>query len=178
VEPVTFTWTERDGRRRKFSDWAGLWWQTTTKLRPTTRRRYWQLLHGHILPTFGSRPMGGNDHLDVEQFIAAKLAEGLSAKKVRDAVSVISLVMKCAMRGHGRRDNPALDHHLPVTRRKVPSGDVPDMAAIERLIAQVKDPYKPAVWLLAYTGCAPRSCAACGWGRSISPGGSSGSTRR
>jgi hypothetical protein len=86
-------------RRRKFSDWAEVWWQTTIKLRPTTRRGYWQLLHGHVLPTFGARAMGGIDHLDVEQFIAAKLVEGLSAKKVRDAVSVISLVMKCAIRG-------------------------------------------------------------------------------
>ena len=93
-------------RRRRFSDWAEVWWQTAIKLRPTTRRGYWQLLHGHVLPTFGARAMGGIDHLDVEQFIAAKLVEGLSPKKVRDAVSVISLVMKCAIRGGGRRDEP------------------------------------------------------------------------
>src|SRR6202035_1440764 len=73
----------------------------------------------------------------------------------RDAVSVISLVMKCAIRGGGRRDNPAADHHIPVARRKLRPGDVPDMADIERLIAQVADPYKPAVWLLAYTGLRP-----------------------
>jgi integrase len=142
-------------RRRKFSDWAEVWWQTTIKLRPTTRRGYWQLLHGHVLPTFGARAVGGIDHLDVEQFIAAKLVEGLSSKKVRDAVSVISLVMKCAVRGGGRRDNPAAEHHIPVARRKLRPGDVPDMADIERLIAQVADPYKPAVWLLAYTGLRP-----------------------
>ena len=142
-------------RRRKFADWAEVWWQTTIKLRPTTRRGYWQLLHGHVLPTFGARAMGGIDHFDVEQFIAAKLVEGLSPKKVRDAVSVISLVMKCAIRGGGRRDNPAAEHHIPVARRKLRSGDVPDMADIERLIAQVADPYKPAVWLLAYTGLRP-----------------------
>jgi integrase len=29
------------------------------------------------------------------------------------------------------------------------------MADIERLIAQVADPYKPAVWLLAYTWLRP-----------------------
>ncbi len=142
-------------RRRKFSDWAEVWWQTTIKLRPTTRRGYWQLLHGHVLPTFGARAMGGIDHLDVEQFIAAKLVECLSPKKVRDAVSVISLVMKCAIRGGGRRDNPAADHHIPVARHKLRPGDVPDMADIERLIAHVADPYKPAVWLLAYTGLRP-----------------------
>ena len=112
-----------------------------------TRRGYWQLLHGHVLPTLGARAMGGIDHLDVEQFIAAKLVEGLSPKKVRDTVSVVSLVMKCAVHGGGRRDNPAAEHHIPVARRKLRPGDVPDMADIERLIAQVADPYKPSwVW--------------------------------
>ncbi len=68
-------------RRRHFSDWASVWWDTTVKLRPTTRRGYWQLLHGHVLPYFGSRAMGGIDYVDVEKFIAVKIAEGLSPKK-------------------------------------------------------------------------------------------------
>jgi hypothetical protein len=68
-------------RRRKFSDWAEVWWQTTIKLRPTTRRGYWQLLHRHVLPTFGGRAMGGIDHLDVEQFIAVKLVEGSQRRR-------------------------------------------------------------------------------------------------
>jgi Phage integrase, N-terminal SAM-like domain len=136
-------------RRRKFSDWADTWWATTPKLRPATRRGYWQLLDGHVVPYFGARAMGSIDYLDVEQFIAAKLAEGLSPKKVRDAVSVVSLVMKCAVRANARKDNPAADHQIRVTRRKLRPGDVPDMADIERLVAHVPDPYKPAVWLLA-----------------------------
>ena len=40
-------------RRRKFADWAEVWWQTTIKLRPTSRRGYWQLLHGHVRPSGG-----------------------------------------------------------------------------------------------------------------------------
>jgi len=77
-------------RRRHFSDWANTWWATTVKLRPTTRRGYWQLLEGHVLPYFGARAMGNIDYMCVEKFIAAKLSEGLSPKKVRDAVSVAS----------------------------------------------------------------------------------------
>ena len=70
-----------DERRRRFSEWADIWWATTIKLRPTTRRGYWQLLHGHVLPYFGTKAMGSIDYIDVEQFIAAKLTEGLSAKR-------------------------------------------------------------------------------------------------
>lgn len=144
-----------DERRRRFSEWADIWWATTIKLRPTTRRGYWQLLHGHVLPYFGTKAMGSIDYIDVEQFIAAKLTEGLSAKKVRDAVSVVSLVMKCAVRANSRKDNPAADHQIRVPRRKLRPGDVPDMAEIERLVAHVRDPYKPAVWLMAFTGLRP-----------------------
>ncbi len=142
-------------RRRHFSDWASIWWDTTVKLRPTTRRGYWQLLHGHVLPYFGSRAMGGIDYVDIEKFIAAKIAEGLSPKKVRDAVSVVSLVMRCAVRSNARKDNPAAGHQIRVARRKLRPGDVPDMADIERLVAHVHDPYKPAVWLMAFTGLRP-----------------------
>ncbi len=142
-------------RRRHFSDWANTWWATTVKLRPTTRRGYWQLLQGHVLPYFGARAMGNIDYMCVEKFIAAKLSEGLSPKKVRDAISVTSLVLKCAVRSNARKDNPAAGHQIRVVKRKLRPGDVPDMADIKRLVAQVRDPYKPAVWLMAFTGLRP-----------------------
>ncbi len=142
-------------RRRTFSHWATIWWDTTVKLRPSTRRGYWQLLEGHVLPHFGHQRMGLIDYLEVEQFIAKKLRQGLSPKKVRDAVSVVSLVMKCAVRAKARNDNPAAGHEIKVRRRKVRAGDVPDMAELQRLVAAVRDPYKPAVWLMAYTGLRP-----------------------
>jgi integrase len=99
--------------------------------------------------------MGLIDYLEVEQFIARKLREGLSLKKVRDAASIVSLVTKCAIRAKARNDNPAAGHEIKVRRRKVRAGDVPDMAELERLVAQERDPYKPAVWLMTYTGLRP-----------------------
>ena len=142
-------------RRRHFRDWSAIWWSTTVKLRPATRRGYWQLLEKHVLPYFGHQAMGVIDYLEVERFIAAKLSEGLSPKKVRDAVSVVSLVMKCAVLANARKDNPAANHAIRVTRRKLRPGDVPDMAEMERLVTNIKDPYKPAAWLLVYTGMRP-----------------------
>ena len=99
--------------------------------------------------------MSSIDYLDVEQFIARKLDEGLSAKKVRDAVSVISLVMKSAVRSNARRDNPAAGHQIRVPRRKLTTGDVLTMDQVHRLVSHVRDPYKPAVWLLVLTGIRP-----------------------
>jgi integrase len=129
-------------RRRRFEHWANTWWPTTVKLRPTTRRVYWQLLQGHVLPYFSGKAMGNIDYMDVERFVAAKLSAGMSPKKVQDAVSVISLIMKCAVKSNARKDNPAAGHEIRVPRRKMRPGDVPDT-------------YKPAVWLMAYTGIRP-----------------------
>ena len=148
-------WVDPALRRIQFDAWANTWWDTTRKLRPATRRGYHQLLHGHVLPYFAGRPMSSIDYLDVEQFIAHKLDQGLSAKKVRDAVSVISLIMKCAVRSNARKDNPAADHQIRVPRRKLTTGDVLSMDQVHRLVSHVSDPYKPAIWLLVLTGMRP-----------------------
>lgn len=142
-------------RRTLFDDWATTWWETTRKLRPATRRGYHQLLHGHVLPYFGGHRLASIDYLDVEQFIASKLSEGLSSKKVRDAVSVVSLIMKCAVTAKARNDNPGAGHEVRVPRRKLQARDVLTMEQVHRLVQNVADPYKPAVWLLVLTGIRP-----------------------
>src|SRR5262249_26082208 len=107
------------------------------------------------------------DFMDVERFVATKLAEGtLGPKKTRDCVSVISLVMQAAIRSGARRDNPAAGHHVPVRRRRIRQGDVLTMTEVHALIDQVRDPYKPAVWLLVLTGMRPAELAGSGCGRS------------
>ncbi len=94
--------------------------------------------------------------MDIEQFIAFKLNEGrLGPKKIRDCVSVVSLIMQAAIKSGARRDNPAAGHHITVRRRRIHQGDVLDMEQIQALIDHVKDPYKPAVWLLVLTGIRP-----------------------
>jgi integrase len=149
-------WIDPALRRTSFDEWASAWWATTVRLRPTTRRGYHQLLHGHVLPYFGGRPLASIDFMDVEEFIAAKLNEGrLGPKRIRDAVSVVSLVMKAAVQSGVRRDNPAAGHHVTVRRKRIRQGDVLTMEEIHRLVQQVVDPYKPAVWLLVLTGMRP-----------------------
>jgi integrase len=149
-------WVDPALRRVRFGEWAEQWWQTTARLRPSTRRGYWQILQNHVLPEFGNRALSSVDYMDVERFVATKLAEGvLGPKKIRDCVSVISLVMQAAIRSGGRRDNPAAGHHVPVRRRRIRQGDVPTMNDVHKLIEQVRDPYKPAVWLLILTGMRP-----------------------
>jgi integrase len=149
-------WIDPALRRVRFEEWAELWWVTTVRLRPTTSRGYWQTLHNYVLPYFGHRHLAAIDYMDVERFIAAEFEQGeLGPKKIRDCVSVVSLVMKAAVRSGARRDNPAAGHHVTVRRRRVRQGDVLGMEQVHALVEHVRDPYKPAIWLLVLTGMRP-----------------------
>jgi len=152
-------WIDPTLRRTLFDDWADAWWHTTVKLAPSTRRRYHQLLHNDVLPFFGGRKLAAVDFMDVEAFIASLFARGLGPKVVRDATSVVSLVMGGAVKANVRRDNPAAGHKVPRRQKKVRPGDVLDMPELRRLINEVRDPYKPAVWILVLTGMRPSELA-------------------
>jgi integrase len=148
-------WIDPKLARTPFEHWADRWWATTTKLRPTTRRGYWGMLQRHVRPYFEGWPLSDIGYMDVEEFITHLLGQGLSPKYTRDCVSVLSLVMKSAVRANLRKDNPASDHNIPLPRRKLHEGDVLNMEQIHLLVAHVKDPYKPAVWLLMLAGLRP-----------------------
>jgi hypothetical protein len=71
------------------------------------------------------------------------------------SVSVIPVVMQAAIRSGARRDNPGRGHHVPVRRRRIRQGDVLTMTGVHAPIDRVRDPHKPAVWLLVLTEMRP-----------------------
>lgn len=148
-------WIDPRSRRDTFDHWADRWWKTTVKLRPTTRRGYHGVLERHVRPYFSGCKLVDIDYTEVEEFIADRLSTGLSPKYVRECVSVLSLVMQAAINSKVRRDNPATGHKLPTRQRRIREGDILDMAQVHKLVAEVRDPYKPAVWLMVYAGLRP-----------------------
>jgi integrase len=149
------SWIDPKLARIPFEEWADRWWPTTVTLRPTTRHGYWGILQRHVRPYFEGRRLSDIDYMDVEEFIAHLVNRGLSPKFARDCVSVLSLIMKSAVKANLRKDNPAADHHIPIPRRKLHEGDVLNMEQVHHLVAHVRDPYKPAVWLLMLAGLRP-----------------------
>jgi integrase len=148
-------WVDPRLRRTAFRSWAEEWRATTVRLAPTTRRSYNVLLDNHVLPWFGDRPQASIDYLEVERFIAAKLSDGLSPKRVRAAVSVLSLVMRMIVRAGARKDNPAAGHVIAHRRRKLQPGDALTMDDVTRLASKTREPYHLAVWLMALLGLRP-----------------------
>jgi integrase len=63
--------------------------------------------------------------------------------------------MQSAIHSSVRRDNPAAGHKIKIRRRRIREGDVLDMSQAHQLVAEIRDPYKPAVWLLILTGLRP-----------------------
>jgi integrase len=139
----------------KFDLWADRWWATTPKLSTSTRRGYHVILTNHVRPHFEGMPMSRIDWPEVERFIGEKIEAGISPKKVRDLVSVLSLIMKTAICAGARRDNPAAGHTIPQRRPRLRQGDVLTMEQAHRLAANTRDPYKPAVWLMVLLGLRP-----------------------
>jgi integrase len=148
-------WVDPRAASRSFDDLADAWWESTVQLAPHTRRCYWLLLQSHVLPFFGGMQQGSIDWLKVEEFINDKIGAGYNPKRVRDMVSIVSLIMKLAIRGGVRKDNPAADHGIKRRKRKLGSGQVLTMEQAHSLVRCTRDPYKPLVWLLVLEGLRP-----------------------
>ena len=88
-------------------------------------------------------------------FISEKLRSGHGPKQVREMVTVMSLIMKCAVKANARKDNPAAGHELHVPRRRVLQVPMLTMDQAALLVEHTTAHYRPAMWLLIFTGMRP-----------------------
>ena len=77
-------------------------------------------------------------------------------------LSVLSLIMKCAVKANARKDNPAAGHELRVPQRRAHQVPMLTMEESESLVEHTTDHYKAAMWLLSSRVCGRRSCAVSG----------------
>ena len=145
-------WIDPRANKTRFEEWVEVWWKTTIKLAPSTRRGYDKLLRVHLLPAFKGRKITSIDWVEVELFATTKLEEGLSPKTVREIISVLSQVMKTAIKARALRENPAAGHSMPTKRLRTP---VLTMAEADRLVASADERYRTAIWLLVLAGLRP-----------------------
>lgn len=146
------TWNDPTKRKRPFNYYADIWRTVIVKLRPGTRGPYEQLLKNHVGPTFGTKKVGNITETDVEVFLAAKLRDGYRPKYVNEMLNVLHGVLETARKDRAIAQNPAVGKRLTVPEREV---DVFTMDQLVTFVEQVTPWYRPAVWLMIFTGMRP-----------------------
>lgn len=151
-------YTDPGLRRVRFGDWADQFWATAVHVKPSTRRGYRQALEGHLRPAFGSRAIGSIDRADVKRWATEQLEAGISAKTVRNWLSVMILIFEEAIDAKAVRDNPARGIKLPRTQRQEPLFFTAEQ--IEQLARAMEPPqYAFLIRFAAYTGLRPGEIA-------------------
>ena len=150
-------WVQPELKRTSFGQWTDAWWETTAKLAPSTRRGYERNLRLHIKPAFEGRPIAAIDWMDIELFLVGLTKNGSSPKTVSHCLSIVSLIMKTAIRAKVVKENPC-DGHSISKRRSRPS--ILTMQQVHQLVDHTDPRYRPAVWLLVLAGL--RTSELCG----------------
>ena len=133
-----------------YVDWAQIWFDTKTHLKPKTLEGYESLLNSRILPRFGAAKLKDIRAIDIEQWIAAMHKEGISASRIRQAHSLLSSTLSAAVRSKMLGNNPAAGVSLPRTSRNEMLFIAPE--EVQRLAGAVPELHRTLIYTLAYTG--------------------------
>jgi len=130
-------WVDPAAGRVALSNFADEWWAGTTSLAAHTRRRYRSLIDVHIVPFFGSRPLGSIQIRDVSAFTAALAAKGLAPKTIRHAYTLLMEVLRDGVTNPPRptreQRRRMLPRPTPKKKRYLTAHDIDVLARTEPL---------------------------------------------
>jgi hypothetical protein len=96
------------------------------------------MLRLYLRPRFDGRKINSIEWLEVELFATSLLEQGLSTKTIREILSVLSLIMKTAVRARVIRENPAAGYTLPSRKRRTQIlDDMPEIVSLVRSVASI-----------------------------------------
>lgn len=140
-----------DSRRGRIllADFVEQWQGTVVNLRPSSQARDASYIRTHILPAFGSRPIGSITPMDVRTWVA-DLSTRRAPATVTKALQILRKVMRVAVEDGVLQSNPAGDISPPsiprVEMRYITPEQVVDLA--DAMDAR----YRAVVYLGAYGG--------------------------
>ncbi len=121
-------------------DWLAI---VAPELKPKTLASYRSLLDSRILPVFGSWSLVSLRPGDVDTWVSAMRADGLSPSRIRQAHVVLSAMLELAVRHDRIPRNVARGADLPSVRRK--EAAYFDPATVDGIVNAVPDPYGPFI---------------------------------
>ncbi len=146
-------WIDPTLQATRYADWARTWIDTRSDLKPKTLDGYMSLLNSRILPTFGEIRLRDIRAIDIAQWVADMVTEGLSPSRTRQAYNVLSSSLQAAVRSDMIRVNPAHGVNLP----KIKINEMRHLTPteVETIADRVGADYETLVYVLAY--CAIRA---------------------
>jgi integrase len=144
-------WVDPRLGRVRFDEYTANWMHSTTHWRPGTVANVESRLRRHILPAFGSHPLGRIQPVDVRAWIAEMTRTGLSASSVVAAYRVFARIMRTAeIDGYIVR-TPCLGISLP---RETSHHEMHylDHEQVALLAGSIDARYRALIYTAAYTG--------------------------
>lgn len=130
-------------------------WIATLTKRASTMANYNSRLHKNVLPFFnkGATPVGIITPHDVKKLIAYLAHKGLARGTIRNAISVLKMVLDTAVEMESRKDNPA----RAIKGSDYPEADYREMLfltaeEVTQLANSARHPYQTLIYFAAYTG--------------------------
>lgn len=131
-------------------EWAVRYLPTMVHLKPKTRAGYDSILRTAILPALGDLQLGRLRPIDVQEWVSALTARGLSPSRVRQAYRLLSQILSAAEDSALISANPCRRIRLPRLQQAEPV--ILTHEEVTSLVACCPPPYEPLVQVLAYGG--------------------------
>jgi integrase len=148
----TRTFVDPKAGRVLFRDAAGTWLDQHLGA-DSSIATYRSVLHAHIDPAIGAKPIAGIRREDIKTLIAAMHRKGLSASRIGCAYLVISAVLAEAVRDKKLAESPCTGIQLPGVVTGV-DFIIPTHAQIEEIAVALPPDWAATVWLMH--GCGLR----------------------
>ena len=132
-----------------------------TKLKPTTRSGYEEILTTRLIPRFGSTPIVGIGFQEAEALDATMAEEGLSASRRRNVLVVLRSVLGAAVDAKKLKEMPKLPS-LPKVGKKVLRALTREQ--VEKILSVSPPSHKLAFGLAAYAGLRAGEVRGLRWG--------------
>jgi integrase len=147
------SWVDPRLGRITVEEWFERWWPTVTGLRPATRARDEASFRTHVLPVFGSTPLGRLDRTRLREWVTGLSdpdGKALAPATVVKTVQVFNKVVRAAVEDRVIGHNPL--EKLPVP--KIPREEMRFLTVEElwRLADAIDPRYRAIVLLGGYGG--------------------------
>lgn len=144
-------WVDPRLGQTRLEEWAWSWLDSVRPtLKPYTVASYESLLRSRVLPTFGAHRLAALRPSDIQSWIAAMEADGLSPSRIRQAHVVLQQVLDAAFRDGLIARNAAHGVKLPRIQRK--EAVFLEPAQVEAIARAMPEPYDLLVRILGTLG--------------------------